>query len=192
VPDLEEHFKFSKEEIEGAAKPDKRACYEFHGGEDAALKRLEEYVFEKRAVAHYNDTRNNLIGANYSSKLAPWLANGSLSARKIYHETKKFEVKYKRNESTQVFLDELFWRDFMRFWCANHGMKVFHEYGIYNRTYYNWQTSKETVRRWREGQTGMPIIDALMREMNETGFMPNRGRMVVACYFAMDLKQDWR
>ena len=38
----------------------------------------------------------------------------------------------------------------------------------------------------------MPLIDALMREMNETGFMPNRGRMVVACYFAMDLKQDWR
>lgn len=40
--------------------------------------------------------------------------------------------------------------------------------------------------------TGLPIIDALMREMNETGFMPNRGRMVVASYFAMDLKQDWR
>ena len=38
----------------------------------------------------------------------------------------------------------------------------------------------------------MPLIDALMRDMNETGFMPNRGRMVVACYFAMDLKQDWR
>jgi len=40
--------------------------------------------------------------------------------------------------------------------------------------------------------TGMPLIDALMREMNETGFMPNRGRMVVSCYFSMDLKQDWR
>ena len=38
----------------------------------------------------------------------------------------------------------------------------------------------------------MPLVDALMREMNQTGFMPNRGRMVVACYFAMDLKQDWR
>lgn len=38
----------------------------------------------------------------------------------------------------------------------------------------------------------MPIVDSLMREMNETGFMPNRGRMVVACYLAQDLKQDWR
>jgi deoxyribodipyrimidine photo-lyase len=46
----------------------------------------------------------------------------------------------------------------------------------------------DTVKRWRDGQTGMPLIDALMREMNETGFMPNRGRMIVACYFAMDLR----
>lgn len=70
--------------------------------------------------------------------------------------------------------------------------KVFSSYGIYDREYYDWKTDEEIVRRWREGSTGMPLIDALMREMNETGFMPNRGRMIVACYFAMDLKQDWR
>ena len=72
------------------------------------------------------------------------------------------------------------------------GNKVFSKYGIYNRKYYNWQTSDENVQRWRAGLTGMPLVDALMREMNKTGFMPNRGRMVVACYFAMDIKQDWR
>ena len=74
----------------------------------------------------------------------------------------------------------------------NHGDKVFSEYGIYDRQYYDWKTNSETVQRWRDGMTGIPIIDALMREMNITGFMPNRGRMVVACYLAMDLKQDWR
>lgn len=91
-----------------------------------------------------------------------------------------------------MFIDELFWRDFNRFWCMNHGDKVFSEYGIYDRQYYDWKTNSETVQRWRDGMTGIPIIDALMREMNITGFMPNRGRMVVACYLAMDLKQDWR
>lgn len=50
----------------------------------------------------------------------------------------------------------------------------------------------DLVNRWRQGQTGYPIIDALIRDMNTTGFMPNRGRMIVACNFAMDLKQDWR
>ena len=74
----------------------------------------------------------------------------------------------------------------------HHGDNVFKSYGIYAREYYNWQTKQEIVERWRSGQTGMPLIDALMREMNETGFMPNRGRMVVASYLAMDLKQDWR
>lgn len=62
------------------------------------------------------------------------------------------------------------------------GVKVFSSYGIYDRKYYQWKTDMETVKRWREGRTGMPFIDALMRDMNATGFMPNRGRMVVACY----------
>ena len=69
-----------------------------------------------------------------------------------------------------------------------YGSKVFSGYGIYNREYYDWNTDKDTVKKWREGNTGMPLIDALMREMNVTGFMPNRGRMIVACYLAMDLK----
>ena len=46
----------------------------------------------------------------------------------------------------------------------------------------------EIIQKWKDGQTGMPFIDALMREMNATGFMPNRGRMIVACYLTMDLK----
>ena len=70
--------------------------------------------------------------------------------------------------------------------------KVFSSYGIYDREYYDWQTNQDTIQRWRDGNTGMPLVDALMREMNETGFMPNRGRMIVACYLTMDLKQDWR
>ena len=73
-----------------------------------------------------------------------------------------------------------------------YGNKIFSSYGIYNRTYYNWTDKQDTIQRWKEGNTGMPIIDALLREMNKTGFMPNRGRMIVACYFAMDLRLDWR
>jgi len=143
-------------------------------------------------VGHYNDTRNNLNGTNYSSKLSPWLANGTLSIRQVYHETKRFEKENSSNESTKVFVDELFWRDFNRFWFMHNAGKAFSSYGIYDRTYYAWKTEKESVQRWKEGKTGMPIVDALMRDMNTTGFMPNRGRMVAASYFAMDLKQDWR
>lgn len=149
---------------------------------------MQEYIHTKRAVSKYASSRNDLIGANYSSKLSPWLANGSLSSRKVYWEVKKFEREQTKNESTTVFIDELFWRDFNRYWCLNRGNKVFSSYGIYDRTYYAWKTDSAVVDRWRQGRTGMPLIDALMRDMNETGFMPNRGRMVVACYLTMDLK----
>ena len=58
----------------------------------------------------------------------------------------------------------------------HHGNKVFSEYGIYDRKYHDWKHDMSIVQRWRDGQTGLPIIDALMREMNHTGFMSNRGR----------------
>ena len=188
LPDLVSDLGFTEQEVQMSAKQDKRICYKFKGGEEAGLVRMNEYISGKRAVSKYATTRNDLIGANYSSKLSPWLANGSISSRRVYWEVKKFEREQTRNESTTVFIDELFWRDFNRYWCLNHGNKVFSSYGIYDRTYYNWQTNLETVDRWRNGMTGVPIIDALMRDMNLTGFMPNRGRMIVSCYFSMDLK----
>ena len=48
----------------------------------------------------------------------------------------------------------------------SHGNKIFSSYGIFDRTFYDWQTDSETVMRWRKGMTGMPIIDAMMRELN--------------------------
>jgi len=134
---------FKKEDVD--APKDKRACYDFKGGEDAGLKRCKEYIWENKAVAQYAVTRNMLIGADYSSKLSPWFAVGALSPRYVYWETKAFEDKQRKNESTKIYVDELFWRDFNRFWCLKYGVKVFSSYGIYNRTYYNWESDQEKI-----------------------------------------------
>ena len=129
-------FGFSKEDIE---KPkDKRACYDFVGGEDAAVKRLNEYIMGTKSVGRYAVTRNDLLGANYSSKFSPWLACGALSPKYVYYQVREFEKTHKSNESTKVFLDEVFWRDFYRFWAMKYGNKIFSSYGIYNREYYDW------------------------------------------------------
>ena len=109
LPNLKEDFKFTAEEIKETSKHDERVCYKFKGGEEAALKRLEKYL--KKSVLSYEKTRNNLIGSDYSSKLSPWLANGSLSAKKIYQSV----AMSRQNDSTKVFIDELFWRDFQRY-----------------------------------------------------------------------------
>lgn len=132
------------------------------------------------------------MGANYSSKLSPWLSNGSISCRMIYWKVREFERKYQVSASTTKFFDEMFWRDFTKYWCLYHGNKIFSAYGIFDREHYNWKTDMQIVNRWRSGQTGMPLIDSLMREMNETGFMSNRGRQIVASYLTLDLRQDWR
>jgi deoxyribodipyrimidine photo-lyase len=83
--------------------------------------------------------------------MSPWFACGALSVRYVYHEVKKFEKKYSANESTKVYIDEMFWRDFNEFWAMKFKNKIFTSYGIYDRTYYNWTPNDESLRRWKEG-----------------------------------------
>jgi len=192
MPSLDKDFGFTKDQLDEHRERDKRGCNIFIGGEEAGLKRCKEYINERKALVDYAETRNGLDGEDYSSKLSPWFANGCLSIRYVYHMTRQFEKEVKKNDSTKHFIDELYWRDFARYWCMHHGNKVFSGYGVFDRTQYDWKTDLETVQRWRDGMTGLPIIDALMRELNYTGFMSNRGRQIVASYLALDLKQDWR
>ena len=71
---------------------DSRSGFEFSGGEDQGLKRVREYISE--ALSTYKQTRNGLMGRNYSSKLSPWLACGAVSPRLVYHEVRDYEKKH--------------------------------------------------------------------------------------------------
>eukprot|EP00352_Strombidinopsis_acuminata_P006678 CAMPEP_0176356872 /NCGR_PEP_ID=MMETSP0126-20121128/14341_1 /TAXON_ID=141414 ORGANISM="Strombidinopsis acuminatum, Strain SPMC142" /NCGR_SAMPLE_ID=MMETSP0126 /ASSEMBLY_ACC=CAM_ASM_000229 /LENGTH=168 /DNA_ID=CAMNT_0017710181 /DNA_START=382 /DNA_END=885 /DNA_ORIENTATION=- len=99
-------FGFKEEET---PEHDKRSSCEFVGGEDRGLKRLNEYYFEKKAIGHYSKTRNQVMGNNFASFLSPWMANGTLSPRKIYFELLKFEDKHGCQKDTTKFFDELMW-----------------------------------------------------------------------------------
>lgn len=82
--------------------------------------------------------------------------------------------------------------DYWKYYCMYHSDRVFRPYGLTKRPDYSWRVDKNVIKRWKEGNTGMPYIDALMRELNTTGYMPGRGRLAAASYFTHDLKQDWR
>lgn len=103
------------------------------------------------------------MGANYSSKLSPWLACGAISPRYVYHEVKKFEKNFLETESSKHFISELFWRDFCHWYCLRHGSGVFYEYGALDKGQNDWRVDIETIKRWKTGTTGIPLIDALMR-----------------------------
>ncbi len=176
----------------GLEKP-KRAehsWFKIRGGESSALGQLQSYFWEKDLLKKYKETRNGLIGMDYSSKLSPWLALGCISPRTIYAEVKQYERERVKNDSTYWLVFELIWRDYFRFIAKKHGTKLFQVSGIRNQVD-SWRRDKAQFKRWAEGKTGVPFVDANMRELNATGFMSNRGRQIVASFLVNDLGIDW-
>ena len=170
---------------------DERSVLPFKGGENEALKRIKKYFWDGDHLKNYKFTRNGLLGAEYSSKFSPWLANGTLSPRMIYREVQRYEQERKKNVSTYWMIFELIWRDYFRFSAWKHGSKFFLKGGIQNKER-AWSKDEALFSKWSEGKTGIPFIDANMRELNETGFMSNRGRQNVASFLAQNLNIDWR
>lgn len=171
--------------------PDQRSAFHFLGGEDKAKERVEEYVWKSQYLLKYKETRNELIGADYSSKLSAWLANGSISAKEIYYEVKRFEKEIKSNQSTYWLIFELIWRDFFKYVSLKHRNKIFKIGGILERNL-EWNFDKKRLEDWISGNTQYDFVNANMKEIAATGFMSNRGRQNVNSFWAKELKQDWR
>lgn len=170
---------------------DDRAVLSFKGGEAEAWKRLQHYFFEADELRNYKFTRNGLLGKNYSSKFSPWLAHGCISARSILQKIEEYEKNVHKNVSTYWMKFELIWRDYFRFSAMKHGNSIFRLGGIQGKDL-NKDTDPSVFKKWAEGKTGIPFIDANMRELNSTGYMSNRGRQNVASFLAQNLNFDWR
>ncbi len=171
---------------------DERAAIKHIGGETAAYNRMQYYFYESRAISSYKETRNGMIGENYSTKFSAWLAMGCLSPREIYDELKQYEQKFTSNPSTYWLVFELLWRDYFRFMMKKYRTKFFQQNGIKNNIADLKIHNPEMLTKWINAETGNDFIDAHMTELKLTGFMSNRGRQNVASYLCNDLKQDWR
>jgi deoxyribodipyrimidine photo-lyase len=136
---------------------------------------------DKELVTDYDQNRNN-PSADKTSRLSIHLRFGTKSIREIVEETKNLN---------EVFLKELIWREFFMQILYHFPKVVKHNFkpkydGI------KWRENKEDLEKWCSGKTGFPIVDAGMRELNETGFMHNRVRMITASFLVKDLLIDWR
>ena len=169
-----------------------KAVLHYKGGETEAIKRLNHYFFETKAISSYKETRNGMVGADYSSKFSAWLSMGCISARYIYSELKKYESRFEANESTYWLVFELLWRDYFRFMMKKYHTKFFQQSGIQNKGIVVNKHNISQLNDWINGNTGVDFVDANMIELKLTGFMSNRGRQNVASYFCNDLKLDWR
>lgn len=132
-----------------------------------------------------------MIGVDFSTKFSPWLALGCISPRYIYEQIKKYEVERTANQSTYWVIFELLWRDYFKFVALKYGNRIFYMNGLQDK-HVPWNTDMKMFDAWKEGRTGVPFVDANMRELALTGFMSNRGRQNVASFLTKDLGLDWR
>ena len=157
--------------------------YPFPKKEELGFKSSSIYVkdFELSGVNTYAETRNFPI-LDSTSYLGPHLRFGTIGVRQIIAEL---------NPSNEVFLSELIWREFFM-QILFHFPKVVT--GNFRPKYdgINWRNKEEDFDKWCRGQTGYPMVDAGMRQLNETGYMHNRVRMVTAGFLCKHLLIDWR
>ena len=167
------------------------SAFPFKGGSKAGKERIDQYFWETKKLSFYKQTRNGLLGRDYSSKFSGWLANGSLSPREIYWEVKAYEKQVKKNQSTYWMIFELLWRDYFKFISLKHGDQIFQLEGILGKSY-KWHTNASSFNQWVQGETSESFVNANMIELKKTGWMSNRGRQNVASFFAKDMLMDWR
>lgn len=159
------------------------------GGASHAQAHLKQY-FERRLPDSYKDTRNQLIGRDYSSKFSAWLALGCISARDIAAQLNEYEDAFGANDGTYWLWFELLWRDYFRFIHFKYGQKLYRGGGLTGLPAKVFH--RPSFEQWRSGNTGVELVDAAMHELHQSGYLSNRMRQIVASYWIYDMKGDWR
>lgn len=159
------------------------------GGERAAWKRLE--LFTREAIGDYRALRD-FPARTGTSQLSPYLALGVLSGRQCLSAAHEAEAGGANSEGVATWINELCWRDF--YLQILHHFPHVSRHRAFKREYdgLSWNRDDKALKAWQEGRTGIPIVDAAMRQLNQTGWMHNRLRMVVAMFLSKNLFQDWR
>ncbi len=160
------------------------SAFPFKGGQYQALARIKNWF--PNHIQRYKETRNEMLGSEFSSKLSAYLAWGCISPSTVWAEIKRFEQRHGSNESTYWLGFELLWREFF-LWTWQKSPRSFYGYPKDQSKVF----IQASFERWRTGNTGNRWIDAHMRELLKTGYMSNRGRQNVASFLIWDLKVDW-
>ena len=160
------------------------------GGEPAAFRHTQAY-FASNSAQSYKETRNALDGWGNSTKFSLWLACGAISAREVVRQLRLHEAQQGANESTYWIYFELLWREYFQWYAHRHGDSISAFQGIATSTP-NTSFYPQRFRKWCLGNTPYPIVNACMKQLNDSGYMSNRGRQLVASCLVHELALDWR
>lgn len=178
-------------EIRSESLPQFSSTPLFPAGEQEALTRLEEF-FHKRIYSYAN--HRNRMDLDGTSSLSPYLRFGMLGLRQAVRAAQQAGTETGSDESkrnVEIWLNELIWREFY--------IQILYHFphvsnGSFNSSLANipWRNDVDEFEKWKSGNTGIPIVDAAMRQLKQTGWMHNRARMIVASFLVKDLLIDWR
>jgi deoxyribodipyrimidine photo-lyase len=156
-------------------------------GEEYALDKLDKFIDLK--IRSYKDKRD-FPAIDGTSSLSPYLSSGVLSSRQCLF--KVFEKLSEEEEGIKTWVNEIIWREFYKY-ILFYNQRVSKNLS-FSEKYDNfpWSDNQDYFIAWSKGETGVPIIDAAMRQLNSTGWMHNRLRMIVAMYLSKNLLIDWR
>ena len=165
-----------------------------NGGRKYALKILD--IISKGDYKQYDKTRDQIYNEKGTTRLSAYLKFGCISIREFYW------MVYKKYGISHALIREIYFREFYYHitWFYPHvleGMKLKYKGKKEKNQNYleidiKWEKNKSALEKWKNGCTGTPLVDAAMRQLNQTGFMHNRGRMIVAMYLTKDLRINWR
>jgi len=164
---------------------DPRAHTKLVGGETEALKQLHSFLANIQQ-ANPKAGKNN-ASASIASHLSPWITLGCISLRQVYWEVLK-TGNFQHNNGPLIL--ELLWRDYFRFMFKKHGQKFIAAKADDNISDFA-DNQDELFEKWKNGETGTPLVDAIMHELNATGYINNYSRQITAGYLVNTLKVDW-
>eukprot|EP00466_Bigelowiella_natans_P001315 jgi/Bigna1/41078/e_gw1.49.21.1 len=174
---------------------------ETEGGEQMGLQAMKRYIWTEDRLRKYVGSSDSMSPGKYNALnsttgLSAYLAHGCISPRLLYAEVQQYEKKRVKNRSTYWVFHELVFRDFFVFSAIRWGNTLFHRRGPLNSSGHPWRKdnaeTRRLFRRWTEGLTGYPFVDAGMRQLRTEGRMPHLLRQICAGFLVRDLRIDWR
>ncbi len=154
---------------------------QWSAGEEQAWARFQAFIDDQK-IEHYETLRNR-PDLEQTSRLSPHLHFGEISARQILWEIWSHPHK-------EWFVREIFWREFA-YYIHHHFPHTFNQPFQAKWADFQWQSNPEALTAWQKGQTGIPLVDAGMRQLWHTGWMHNRVRMVVGSFLVKNLGLHW-
>ena len=177
--------------IKGFEQPSKALRDLWPAGEAEAQRRLEH--FSDQQIEHYKDERD-LPARPGTSQISAYLTCGVVSPRQCLHaalNSNRGEFE-SGNVGVVTWINELIWREFYKHILVGYPRVSMHRAFRIEYEALPWRHAPEDLKAWQEGRTGIPIVDAAMRQLVTTGWMHNRLRMVTAMFLSKNLLIDWR